>query len=255
MRCIPAFIIILALILLPCPLQARQAVDWCTFDSAGVKIAYFVTGTGDPVVLIHGMNSNATINWLTPGTVKALSDKHQVIALDLRGHGKSGKPAEESAYGIQLVEDVVRLLDHLHIRKAHIVGYSMGGIITMKFLVEHPDRALSGTLGGMGWLRQGSSLQKLWERIPGREGRTPPACIHSISSLAVTEKELRSVKVPVEVIVGEQDPAKRLYVTPLSRIRKDWPVVEISGAGHLNCIVKPQFREELEKWLDKNARR
>jgi pimeloyl-ACP methyl ester carboxylesterase len=48
--------------------------------------------------------------------------RHQVIAMDCRGHGRSGKPHGASAYGIEMVNDVTRLLDHLHVKKAHVVG-------------------------------------------------------------------------------------------------------------------------------------
>src|SRR5262245_58496605 len=95
-----------------------------TFDSRGVKIHYIVSGKGQPVVLIHGLYSSARINWQMPGTIDLLSRNFQVIALDLPGHGQSDKPQDESAYGSELVEDIARLLDHLEIKKAHIVGYS-----------------------------------------------------------------------------------------------------------------------------------
>lgn len=58
---------------------------------------------------------------------------------------------------MQWVEDIVLLLDRLNIGKVHIVGYSMGGIVALKFIAEHPDRVLSGILGGMGWLPQGAA--------------------------------------------------------------------------------------------------
>src|SRR5262249_5072697 len=124
-----------------------------TFDSNGVKIHYTVEGQGEPVVLIHGAFSSADLNWRLPGTVKALAAHDQVIALDVRGHGHSDKPAREEDYGVETAEDVIRLLDHLKIEKAHIVGYSMGGMIAMKVVTKHPDRARSLTLGGMGWFR------------------------------------------------------------------------------------------------------
>src|SRR5215471_9485825 len=127
-----------------------------SFDSKGVKIAYMIEGKGELVVLIHGWLSSAGINWALPGTVALLAKDHQVIALDVRGHGISDKPTKAEAYGPEVVEDIVRLLDHLKIKKAHIVGYSMGGIITAKFLAKHPSRALSGTICGAGWLREGS---------------------------------------------------------------------------------------------------
>ncbi len=216
------------------------------FDSSGVQIHYVVAGQGEPVVLIHGLNASAEVNWGLPGVIAELAKDHQVIALDLRGHGRSDKPRNEDAYGVAIVEDVVRLLDHLHIKRAHIVGYSLGGMVAMKFMVMHPERVLSGTLGG---------LARFWERLPGRgESRTPSELIHSIGKLAVTKDEVLSIRVPVKVIVGDRDPCQRLYVAPLHEIRPDWPVVEIADAGHLTCIAKPQFREEIAGWVRKNRR-
>jgi pimeloyl-ACP methyl ester carboxylesterase len=222
-----------------------------TFDSRGVKIHYVVQGQGQPVVLIHGLYSSAFINWQAPGTMSLLSKNYQVIALDLPGHGQSDKPQDESAYGPELVADIVRLLDRLDIKKAHIVGYSMGGMIAARFLATHQDRSLTGVLGGMGWLREGSGLQKIWPRLfPGQGGATPPACARSLGKLALTRDELNGIRVPVVVLVGDQDPVKDLYVAPLQQFRKDWPVIEIRDAGHMNCIVKPEFKQEIQKWLD-----
>ena len=234
---------------------AGEATRSDTFDSGGVPIAYLVAGKGEPVVLIHGLYSSAGINWQLPGTVKLLAERYQVVALDLRGHGRSGKPKDEDAYGVQLMEDVVRLMDHLKVEKAHIVGYSLGGMIALKLVAEHPDRVLSCGLGGMGWFREGSPLQEFWDKVPNRDGFGPPAaCLRSIGKLALSEDAVRGIKVPVAVLVGDRDPCKALYVDPLTRVRKDWPVTEIAGAGHFNCILKEQYKDELKKWLDKNAR-
>ena len=117
-------------------------------DAKGVKIHCLVEGTGEPVVLIHGLDSSAKLNWQIPGTIDVLAKDHQVVALDLPGYGQSDKPFDARAYGMQWVEDVILLLDHLNIRKAHIVGYSMGGMVALKLIAKHPDRVLSGTLGG-----------------------------------------------------------------------------------------------------------
>jgi pimeloyl-ACP methyl ester carboxylesterase len=91
-----------------------------------------------------------------------LAEGYLVIAMDVRDHDGPGKPKEDEAYGAEMMADVVRLLDHLNIQKAHVVGYSMGGMITMKLLTRHPDRVRSEILGGMGWLRQGGPLQQSW---------------------------------------------------------------------------------------------
>jgi len=215
------------------------------FDAKGVKIHFLIEGTGEPVVLIHGLDSNARVNWQMPGTIDALAKDHQVIAIDLPGYGESDKPADPAAYGEQWVDDVILLLNHLNIRKAHIVGYSMGGMVALKLIAEHPDRVISGTLGGAGWLREDSILQKIWTHM-----RTTGA--RSITELALTADQLKAIRIPVEILVGDRDPMKKLYVEPLESVRSDWRVIEIEGAGHLNCIFKKQFIDEIEKWLDMN---
>ena len=225
-------------------------------DAEGVKIAYYVEGRGEPVVLIHGWLSSAAINWTLPGTSELLAKDHQVIAFDLRGHGQSDKPTDEAAYGDELVEDVVRLLDHLKIEKAHIVGYSMGGIVAGKFMVKHPERVISGMLGGMGWMKAGGLGQWGFGQIGRgeRESKAQAICGRSLAKLALTKDEIKSIRVPVKVLVGDKDRlVKRLYIEPLRPVRMDWPFVEIEDSNHLSCIARPQFREEIAEWLKKNS--
>jgi pimeloyl-ACP methyl ester carboxylesterase len=242
---------------LGCARAAADKPDIQTFNSNGVKIAYFVQGKGEAVVLIHGWLSSAGINWALPGISDRLAKDYQVIALDVRGHGLSDKPNKEEAYGPELVEDVARLLDHLKIKKVHVVGYSMGGIIAANFMVKHPDRVLTGTLSGMGWLKAGGLGQLGFAQIgkgdPNAKALT--LCGRSLARLALTEEEIKSIKVPVTVLVGDDDGLiKKLYVEPLQEVRKDWTVTEIKGGNHLTCILKPQFRDEIVAWLKKNTK-
>jgi pimeloyl-ACP methyl ester carboxylesterase len=227
------------------PANSIAAAESQFFDAKGVKIHFLIEGTGEPVVLIHGLDSSARVNWQMPGTIDALAKDHQVIAIDLPGYGESDKPVDPAAYGEQWVDDVILLLDRLNIRKAHIVGYSMGGMVALKLIAEHPERVISGTLGGAGWLREDSILQKIWTHM-----RTTGA--RSIPELALTADQLKAIRIPVEILVGDRDPMKKLYVEPLESVRSDWRVIEIEGAGHLNCIFKKQFIDEIEKWLDMN---
>jgi len=85
--------------------------------------------------MAHGFAGNLEV-W--DDLMADLSKDHEAVALDCRGHGKSDKPHEPEQYGIEMVNDITRLMGHLQISKAHIVGYSMGGAIVMKMLVEHP---------------------------------------------------------------------------------------------------------------------
>lgn len=130
-------------------LTARTPGEY--FDSNGVKIFYTVEGQGEPLILIHGLAANADLNWRRPGINALLRKDFQVIAFDCRGHGLSDKPTEPAQYGIEMVNDVIRLMDHLGIAKAHIAGYSMGGFIALEVAMRHPDRVRSVALCASGW--------------------------------------------------------------------------------------------------------
>ena len=214
------------------------------FDSNGIKIACTVQGSGSPVVLLHGLHGSGSTNWTLPGITAALAKNHRVIVMDARGHGDSDKPDAEAAYGTTMVGDVIALLDHFNIRQAQLVGYSMGGMIAMKTAVMHPDRVQSLLLCGMGWLREGSAQEAFWQNIPGLRGSaSSAACMRGMARLAVTEAEVRALKMPAAIIVGDRDIVLPQYVVPLTKVRPDWPLTKIPDAGHITCIIKPEFRQ------------
>jgi pimeloyl-ACP methyl ester carboxylesterase len=225
------------------------------FDSAGVKIHYEVEGKGEPVILIHGLYSSGRMNWGLPGITGDLAKNYQVIALDCRGHGQSDKPAGEGSYGVRMVEDVVRLMDHLHLSSAHLVGYSMGGMIALKLAVLHPARVRSTTLGGMGWMQEGSPLQGFWAESGQRGGRlgASPELMHGFTEFAVTAAQVKAITTPITVLVGDRDPCRRLYVAPLIQLRPEIPEHVIEGAGHIACVTKPEFKAELKATLARVA--
>ena len=131
-----------------------------SFDSNGVPIHFVDRGSGVPVVLLHGFTGSYARHWEAPGVMEALANAgYRVIAMDCRGHGQSGKPHEPGRYGLEMVQDVVRLLDRLKIDRAHIVGYSMGGAIASQLLVNYPARLITATLLGAGW--EGEELNVL----------------------------------------------------------------------------------------------
>jgi pimeloyl-ACP methyl ester carboxylesterase len=122
------------------------------FDSDGVEIAYTDEGEGEPLLLIHGFASNVAANWVDPGWVRTLTQSgRRVIAYDNRGHGRSDKLYDPDVYGAPLMaEDGRRLLDHLGIMRADILGYSMGARIAALLTLAHPERVRSLILGGLG---------------------------------------------------------------------------------------------------------
>lgn len=126
-----------------------------TFDSAGVEIAYLdVSADGGemPILLIHGFASNISTNWVSTGWVETLRRAgYRVIAIDNRGHGASAKLYEASDYGAPLMaEDARRLLDHLSIPEAHVMGFSMGARISAFLAIAHPGRVRGVVFGGLG---------------------------------------------------------------------------------------------------------
>ena len=123
-----------------------------SFDSDGVGIAYSDEGEGEPILLIHGFASNVAANWGDVGWIGALAAAgRRVIALDNRGHGQSEKLYDPSCYGApSMAEDARRLLDHLGIARADVMGYSMGARIATFLLLAHPERVRSAILAGVG---------------------------------------------------------------------------------------------------------
>jgi pimeloyl-ACP methyl ester carboxylesterase len=124
------------------------------FLSDGLSLAYLDEGPrdGEPIVLVHGFGSNIRVNWVGPGWVDTLTrDGRRVIALDNRGHGASEGPHDPALYdtGDHMAEDVRRLMDHLHLERADVMGYSMGAWITGHLATRHPERLRSAIFGGL----------------------------------------------------------------------------------------------------------
>jgi pimeloyl-ACP methyl ester carboxylesterase len=143
-------------------------------------------------------------------------------------------------------------MDHLNIQNASIAGYSMGGMIAMKLAVTHPERVDGLVLGGMGWLRAGAPMNSVWDNVNRDRFNVPAAFARSFPVLAVTEAEIKAVKIRVAIIIGENDPCLGWYVEPLRQVRPDWSVHIIADAGHLNCISKPGFKTQLNAALNQS---
>ncbi len=263
------------------------------FDSDGVQIHYADRGAGEPVVLVHGFTGSYARHWESPGVIAALTNAgYRVIAMDCRGHGQSGKPRGSSSYGLEMVRDVVRLLDHLSLERAHVVGYSMGGAIVNQLLVEYPDRVLTATLLGSGW--EGENLEALTAEMlalaDGFANRDASALIRGVTASGgdgptddeiaalsaslfarndpdvlaavarslpelydVRGESLRAVVLPVLAIIGEHDTSNLEAVNRMAGVMQDLEVVELPGASHASS-VRPSA-EPLVRFLDKNRGR
>jgi pimeloyl-ACP methyl ester carboxylesterase len=114
----------------------------------GVRIHYEIEGDGPPIVLLHGGLGNLK-DWCRVGYVDYLKGDYQLVLIDVRGHGASDKPHDPGAYELDiLVNDIVAVLDNLHFRKSHFLGYSLGGRLGFGAAKYHPERFYSFIIGG-----------------------------------------------------------------------------------------------------------
>ena len=207
-----------------------------SFSSDGVKIAFIdMAPTNDEpkhrtIVLVHGFASSHMINWVNTQWTKTLTHAgYRVVALDDRGHGQSEKLYDPAAYSSQVMaEDVRRLMDHLDIPRAAVMGYSMGARISAHLALAHPQRLKGLLLGGLGiHLVEGVGLplgiadameapsladltdpmQRMFRAFAENTGsdlRALAACIRG-SRQTLTVAEVGAVAVPTLVCVGTKD--------------------------------------------------
>ncbi len=122
-----------------------------TLGKDGVRIAWEEVGAGAPIVLVHGFASDRVQNWRAPGWYGALTGAgRRVVALDCRGHGESDKPHNEKAYGASMVEDIAAVMAAADLGNADVMGYSLGGMLVMGLLMQHPDLVRRAVVAGVG---------------------------------------------------------------------------------------------------------
>jgi pimeloyl-ACP methyl ester carboxylesterase len=277
-------------------LVATARAEEKSFDSNGARIVFLDEGAGEPVVLLHGFTQSATDMWGRPesrGQIFAtLVKEYRIIAPDLRGHGKSDMPHEPEKYGVEMAEDVIRLLDHLKVKKAHVFGYSMGAWVAGKLLATHPERLSSVILGGSGPLLRPSkpfmdrfsataeSLEKGNGIVPlilagtadsgvkmtpeqaatisklalgSRDQKALAAVLRGMNGLEVTEEKLKATTVPALFLYGALE--GKANVELIKGAIKALPQAEVmvfEKADHLSTPTRADFRAAVQKFLNKN---
>ena len=127
----------------------------------GQRIHYTVDGSGSLVILQHGLLMDAD-SWTQSGIVDALADGFRVACVDSLGHGLSDKPSDPELYvQEQRSGDIVAVIDDLGYDRAHLVGYSMGGWLSVGAVKHYPKRLSSVILGG--WDPASSGTQRASE--------------------------------------------------------------------------------------------
>ncbi len=243
------------------------------FNSDGVDIAYEVAGAGPPVLLIHGYASNSRINWGETGWVRWLTEAGRtVITIDNRGHGQSEKlydPAKYSA--IIMAEDAKRLLDHLSIPQADIIGYSMGARITAFMLINHPEKVRRAVMGGLaermisgvpGAAAIAEAMEaenlsditdlagrafRIFAMRTGGDLKALAACIRS-SRMKIKPEALAEVKQPVMVVVGDKDMLAG-DIGPLVDAIPGAKGLVLPGKDHMSAVGDLLFKREAVAFL------
>ncbi len=243
------------------------------FDSAGTKIHYHDASAGEVVILVHGFASTAEHNWGGTGWIAALSAKYRVIALDVRGHGLSDKPHGREAYGYAgMGADVTRLMDHLGLARALLMGYSMGASIAIELMLSHPDRFRAIVLGGIAYddgLEDKADRDAIAEAYRAddpatikspvakayrRFAESMPNDLKALAALIDAERspfdpaKLAAVRLPVLIVVGRNDNAIG-DPKPLAKMIPGARLVMLEGRDHLTAPADQRFKEVVVEFL------
>lgn len=247
-----------------------------SFD--GIEIA-FKDHRGDParppVVLHHGFAADTNSNWRRPKVLDALvATGRRVISIDARGHGQSDKPHDPAAYDSPaMAADVSALFDHLDLSRVDLVGYSMGGFVSLETATRDP-RLRSLVLGGIG---AGA--------LPGQDRIGPPIPVDLVAGALEAEEpptdnpagagfrmladatgadrlalaavvranahhvdSLAGVTCPTLVLAGDNDP----LVEGVDRLVDALPNARFVGlvGDHLGVVGTPEFRDAIVGFLD-----
>ncbi|MHB8611815.1 MAG: alpha/beta fold hydrolase [Candidatus Dormibacteraceae bacterium] len=236
------------------------------FDSGGVRLHYEVHGpeSGAPVVVVHGFASDYRLNWVGTRWQEALTTAgFRVFGLDCRGHGQSDKPHEREAYSVKtMARDVIRFLDHVEVRAARYVGYSMGARIGLQVILDFPDRVQRAVLGGIGTAGAIENAGAIAESFLSGEPTDDPvaqsfyrfasarptndlqalsACITGLQPVT-DPRALSAIRTPILVVVGERDDIARgapelVELIPSSRL------LTIPGRDHMSAVPAREFKQ------------
>ncbi|HMS55281.1 MAG TPA: alpha/beta hydrolase [Fimbriimonadaceae bacterium] len=279
-------IVSLAALLLPVIASSLGNATDSTFDSNGVKIRYVTEGKGEAVVLIHGwMGDSSMWGRDAAGNTKLVPvEGFQVIALDCRGHGKSDKPHDPTKYGDEMAADVIRLLDHLKIKRAHLIGYSMGTFIAGRVSATHPNRVISLIFGGQAPLLTGEAGSKeidafakavqdgkglapyllhvrpeLSEKAAtalakilydGKDVKAWALAGQSFKGLEVRAEDLKKCDVPTLFVYGSKEhDSTKTRIAILRKVLDKSVEKVVEGGDHITTLTKPAFGKAIVEFL------
>lgn len=236
----------------------------------GVSLAWHETGTGRPVLLLHGFFSDADTNWIKFGHAAAIAAKgFRVIMPDLRAHGESGKPHNPNAYPPDvLADDGLALIAHLGLTDYDLGGYSLGARTVVRMLVKGaaPGKVIVSGMGLEGLTNTGKraahfrniltnlgSFEKgtpEWfaEAFLKTTGGDPLAFLGLIDSFVdTTEAEIGTINSTVLVLAGDADHDNGSHEA-LAALLPDAVHAEVPG-NHMSVVTKSSFGQAIAEFL------
>ena len=221
----------------------------------GARIWYETYGSGPPVVLLHGGLANSAY-W--GNQIPVLARDHQVVVIDSRGHGRSSRDARPYSYEL-MASDVVGVMDALKIKRAAIVGWSDGAIISLVMAMKTPDRvrcafAFAANMDPSGvksdtlatptfgaFAARGEAEYDAVSPTPGGYNAFSAAIEHMWDTEPnYTAADLAKITVPVAIVDGDHDEAiKREHTEYLARSIPGAKLVILPGLSHFAMIQDP----------------
>lgn len=246
-----------------------------TVRLGAIDIAYLDQGTGDAVLLVHGFASSAAVNWQDTGWIAAVANSgRRAIALDNRGHGRSGKLYDPADYALApMAGDALALLDRLGIERADLIGYSMGARICATATLAVPARVRSLTLGGIGGgLMTGTSdaeriaaaleasnpaevtdpRGRMFRSFADRTGSdlaALAACMRARNERVAVDR-LAALSIPMLIAIGTAD---EVAGSPegLTRHLPRAELLLLPAKDHMKAVGDPRFKRGFLEFLDR----
>lgn len=236
----------------------------------GTDLAWHELGEGRPVVLLHGLFSDAFTNWLRYGHAAAIATRgFRVIMPDLRAHGQSGKPHDPAFYPPDILAgDGLALIASLGLADYALGGYSLGARTCVRMVVcgAAPEKLILGGMGlqglhstgtraghfkailtGLGSFERGSP-EWMAEAFLKTTGGDPEALLPLLDSFVDTpEEEIAKIAIPTLVLSGDED---RDNGSPqaLAELLPNAEYVEVPG-GHMSAVIKPELGRAMADFL------
>jgi pimeloyl-ACP methyl ester carboxylesterase len=216
----------------------------------GLKMYYEIHGSGEPVVLLHGAFMAISGDW--NNWIGELSKTRKVIAIEMQGHGRTADINRDLTCE-NLADDVAGLLDYLKLPSADLIGYSLGGGVSIQYAIRHPEKVrkvvvISAPFRRDGWVKEandawpnftwevfkGSPAETEWKKLNPRPDGFPDFFNH-IKAAALRPydfgaDQLKATKAPMFFIFGDADGVRLDHIAEMYRLK---------GGGNIHGDMQP----------------